>query len=283
MLHIEGLIKHYPGFCLEASLNVAPGSVTGLIGQNGAGKSTLFKAVLGLIRPDGGSLSLFGRDARSLTEEDRRRMGTVLADAGFSGYLSVRDVRTILRQFYPGFQEQSFKARCEASGITDEKKVKDLSTGMKAKLKVLSALSHGADFLLLDEPTAGLDVIAREEILDLLRDYMAEDDRRAILVSSHISSDLETLCDDFYMIHQGKMILHEETDRLLSDYAVLKVSGEEYASLDRSLLLKRKKESYGYMCLTDQRSYFLQNCPGLVVEKSGLDDLITLMAKGEAV
>ena len=283
MLHIENITKNYPGFHLQVSLDVAPGTVTGLIGQNGAGKSTLFKAILGLIHTDGGSVTLLGQNAQALGAESRQRIGTVLADAGFSGYLTVRDVRTILRQFYPGFDEADFRRRCESSGITDGKKVKDLSTGMKAKLKVLSALSHGADFLLLDEPTAGLDVIARDEILDLLRSYMEENDHRAILISSHISSDLETLCDDFYMIHQGSIVLHEDTDRLLNDYAVLKVSEAEFEALDKSCLLRKKKEHYGYSCLTNQRGFYRENCPGLVLEKSGLDEVITLMARGEEV
>lgn len=121
---------------------------------------------------------------------------------------------------------------------------------MKAKLNVLVAISHNTKLLILDEPTAGLDVIARDESLELLREFMEQDEERSILISSHISSDLETLCDDLYMIHEGKIILHEDTDILLSDYALIKVNQKQYDTLDKQYILRSKKESYGYHCLT---------------------------------
>ena len=151
---------------------------------------------------------------------------------------------------------------------------------MKAKLKVLSVLSHQAKLLILDEPTAGLDVIARDDILDMLREYMEADEERSILISSHISTDLETLCDDFYMIHNGKIILHEETDRLLSEYAILKVSEEAAEGLDKRWLLKVKKEAFGCSFLTDHRRFYLEKYPDITIEKSGIDELIHLMIKG---
>ncbi len=281
MLKIENVQKTYPGFQLDVSMEVKPGRITGLIGQNGAGKSTLFKAILQLIHTDGGRIELFGEAPRALTENDKRRIGTVLADSGFSGYLTVKDVRKIMKSFYPDFVEDEFQRRCLEAGLTDSKKVKELSTGMKAKLKVLAAISHRAELLILDEPTAGLDVIAREEVLDMLRGYLEEDECRAILISSHISTDLETLCDDFYMIHDGKIVLHEETDRLLSEYAILKVTADEYEAMDKQYLLRKKKEAYGYSLLTDQSGFYRENYPQAVIEKSGLDELILLMVKGE--
>ncbi|MBQ7371013.1 MAG: ABC transporter ATP-binding protein [Blautia sp.] len=283
MLNIQGLRKEYPGFTLDCSMQVLPGRITGLIGQNGAGKTTLFKAVLQLIRPDAGQITLLGKNISEITEEDKQRMGAVLADSGFSGYITVGDARKLLKQFYPLFDEAMFRKQCARFGLDDKKKLKELSTGMKAKLKILSALSHQAKLLILDEPTAGLDVLAREDVLALLREYMEEDDSRAILISSHISSDLETLCDDFYMIHDGKIVLHEDTDRLLGEYAILKVDKEAYAGLDKTYLIKMKEEPYGYSCLTDQREFYRENYPELVIEKSGLDELILLMIRGETI
>ena len=148
---------------------------------------------------------------------------------------------------------------------------------MKAKLKVLVALSHKAELLILDEPTVGLDVVARDEVLNMLREYMEENEESAILISSHISSDLESLCDDLYMIHDGKIILHEDTDVLLADYAVLKLSEEAYTKIDRQYLLKEKKETYGYRCLTNQKQFYLENYPDVVVENGRIDDLIVMM------
>lgn len=134
----------------------------------------------------------------------------------------------------------------------------------------------------MDEPTAGLDVVARGEILDMLRTYM-EDGTRSILISSHISSDLEGLCDDLYMIHGGKVILHEETDVLLNNYALLKVSEAQYRRLERKYLLRVKKESYGYNCLTRHGQFFLENYPDMVVETGSMDNVIMMLVKGEGV
>ena len=147
---------------------------------------------------------------------------------------------------------------------------------MKAKFKVLAALSHKAELLILDEPTVGLDVIARDEVLNMLREYMEENESSSILISSHISSDLESLCDDFYMIHAGKIILHEDTDVLLSDYAVLKVSEEEYEKLDQQYLIKIRKEAYGYRCLTNQKQFYMENYPDVVIENGKIDDLVVI-------
>ena len=129
----------------------------------------------------------------------------------------------------------------------------------------------------MDEPTVGLDVIARDEVLNLLREYMEENESSSILISSHISSDLESLCDDFYMIHAGKIILHEDTDVLLSDYAVLKVAEEEYEKLDQQYLIKIRKEAYGYRCLTNQKQFYMENYPDVVIENGKIDDLVVMM------
>lgn len=283
MLKIEHIQKHWPGFDLDCSMEVTRGRITGLIGANGAGKSTLFKIILGLVFADGGKITLFDKDYESLTNEDRTRIDAVLADSTFSGFITINDAKTILKSFYPAFNEQLFEQKCREFSLAPDKKIKELSTGMKAKFKVLCAVTRDADFLILDEPTSGLDVIARDEVLEMLRDYMEENDSRAILISSHISSDLETLCDDFYMVHEGKIILHEETDRLLSEYAILKTDLKTYETLDKTYLLKKKKEAFGYSCLTDRRGYYLENYPELVIEKSGIDELINLMVKGVSI
>lgn len=135
----------------------------------------------------------------------------------------------------------------------------------------------------IDEPTAGLDVIARDELLDLLRSFMEQDEERSILISSHISSDLESLCDDLYMIHDGKIVLHEDTDVLLSDYALLKVNAEQYETLEKQYILKVKKESFGYCCLTDQKQFYLDNYPQIVIENGTIDNVITMMIRGAAI
>lgn len=282
MLKIEGLKKNYRDFSLNCSLSVAPGRITGLIGQNGAGKSTTFKAALGLISTDGGSVTLLGKDLRSFTPKDKEDLGVVLSDSGFSGYLKIQDLIPILKSLYQRFDQSFFTEQAACFQLPMDKKIKDFSTGMKAKLKTLVAVSHSPKLLILDEPTAGLDVLARDELLELLRTYMEQDENRAILISSHISSDLETLCDDIYMIHDGQMILHEDTDVLLSDYALLKVDEQQFGQLDTRFLLRTRKESFGCRCLTNQKQYYIDNYPGLAVEKGSVDQIIMMMIRGQA-
>lgn len=283
MLKLSHVRKDYPGFALDCSFEVKSGQITGLIGPNGAGKTTIYKAVLGLIHTDGGYIELFGKDVADITPGDRRNIGVVLAESGFSGYLYANDVCRIMKSFYPEFDENFFRTECEQAGLAGKKKIKEFSTGMKVKLKLIAAMSHNAQFLILDEPTAGLDVIARDEILDMLRDYISKDERRSILISSHISSDLEGLCDDIYLIDKGRIVFHEDTDKILSDYALLKMSAEDFDSVEKNHLLKFRKESFGYACLTDSKAFYAENYPSMVVENGSIDELISMMIRGESI
>ena len=281
MLKIEHLQKHYDHFSLDCSLEIKEGCITGLIGQNGAGKSTTFKSLLGLISMDGGNISIFGKDIHDITDQDKEDIGVVLSDSGFSGYLTIQDILPILQNLYKRFDETLFLKQVHRFQLPLDKKIKDFSTGMKAKLKVLVACTHNARLLILDEPTAGLDVIARDELLEILREYMEADETRSILISSHISSDLESLCDDIYMIHEGKIIMHEETDVLLSDYALLKLDEDQFEKLDQQYILRFKKENYGYSALTNQKQFYIENYPSIVIEKSTIDEIITMMVRGK--
>lgn len=281
MLEIKYVKKDYRNFSLNCSLNVKKGRITGLVGQNGAGKSTAFKAALGLISFNGGSITVLGKDIKDFSPKDKEKIGVVLSDSGFSGFLTVNDVNSIMKNLYTEFDSESFTRKAEKYGLPLDKKIKEFSTGMKAKLKLLTAVSHNAKLLLLDEPTAGLDVVARDELLLMLREYMEQDEERAILISSHISSDLETICDDLYMIHEGTIIFHEDTDVLLSGYALIKADREQYEKLDKQYICCCKEEAYGYCCLTNQRQFYMENYPQLIIEKCTIDSMITMMLKGE--
>jgi len=278
-LEFNQVVKKYDGFQLDCTMTVEEGCVTGLIGRNGAGKSTAFKAALGLIRVDGGSVTLDGKDVATLGAKEKEKIGVVLSDSGFSSYLAIKDVICIMKGMYKNFRKEEFVERCKRFGLPMDKQIKDFSTGMKAKLKVLTAMSYGAKLLILDEPTAGLDVVARDEILDMLRDYM-ESGENSILISSHISSDLEGLCDDVYMIDNGKIVLHEETNVLLDEFGVLKVTGEQYEVLDKAYIMSKKKEAFGYALLTREKKFYQENYPEIAIEKAGIDQIITLLISG---
>ena len=283
MLKIKDLKKSYDLFQLDVSFEIPRGCITGLIGANGAGKSTIFKGILDLISIDGGTIEIFGKDYKTLSKKEKEKLGVVLAESGFSGFLTVQDVAKILENMYSQFDKAMFFDYCKRYQLPLKKQIKEFSTGMKAKLKILTAISHKAEFLLLDEPTTGLDVLAREDLLSMLREYMEENENRTILISSHISTDLEGLCDDLYMIDNGKVVLHEEIDTLLGQYGLLKISSEQYDTLDKNYLLRKKRESWGYACLTNQKQFYLENYPSYTMEKGSIDEVITIMIKVEKI
>ncbi len=192
MVKVENLVKKYGDFRLNISMEIPDGTVTGIVGKNRAGKSTIIKAILGLIRPDEGHVTINGKETSKLSGAEKARIGVALSDSGFSSYLYVEDVICILRKMYPTFDEEFFRSSCISQKLAFDKKIKDFSTGMRAKLRVLVAISHRAELLIMDEPTAGLDVEARNDILDLLRQYLSDNENRSILLTSHISSDLDS-------------------------------------------------------------------------------------------
>lgn len=281
MVSVQNLTKSFGDFSLNVTLEIPDGHITGLVGKNGAGKSTVIKSILGLIPPDSGSVKVFGKDALKLLPADKQQIGAALSDSGFSSYLTPADCGKILDKMYNEFDRQEFSALCRKYGLPDNKQIRKFSTGMKAKLRVLTALSHNAGLIIMDEPTAGMDVEARNEILDILRSYLEKREDSSVLITSHIASDLEGLCDDIYLIHNGKILLHEDTDVILSDYGVIKADEQTFQKLDMQAVLCFRKEAYGYRCLTDQKKFYLENYPGTVIESCGIDDLILLMTGGK--
>lgn len=281
MIVMENAVVTYPSFELNCSLQVNEGTITGIVGENGAGKTTLFKALLGLVPIASGSAKINGQDIAELSLADRESIGTVLAESFFNDIYTIKDVNRLLKSFYRKFDESYFLHKCADFHLPQDQKLKEFSTGMKAKLKTLAALSHGAQLLILDEPTSGLDVSARYEILDMLQDYLVAHPQCSILISSHISSDLEKLCDDIHYLKAGKVLLHEETDRLLDAYGVLKVDEEGLGQLDRDFLLYRKRTNYGYDLLTDQRLFYMENYPKVIVEKPTIDQIMLMIMDGD--
>jgi len=281
MIEIEHFVKEYKDFRLELSMDIPDNTVVGVIGKNGCGKSTTIKAILGLVKPASGSVRVFGKEASQLMPGDKEKIGVALSDSMFSGLLSLEDVIAVLRAMYRDFDEPFFREMCGKFGLPLNKQLKDFSTGMKAKAKVLAAITHKARLLILDEPTAGLDVEARTEIIRFLKEHV-KSRGCSILITSHISSDLEGLCDEFYLFSAGKVLLHETEDNIGKHYGTVQVPFEMFDRLDRSLISGYKKEMFGYACITNDKECFKKNHPEIPVKPASIDDFILLLGGDEA-
>ena len=279
MITFEQFVKEYGDFRLEISMDIPDGKVVGIIGKNGSGKSTTIKAILGLVKPTAGSVKVFGREARALTPRDKEQLGVALSDSMFSEVLSLEDVIAILRAMYREFDETFFRDMCAKFGLPLKKPLKEFSTGMKAKARVLTAIGHHARLLILDEPTAGLDVEARQEIIAFLKDY-AGSNACTILITSHISTDLEGLCGEFYLFSRGRIVLHETDENIGRNYGTVQIPFELFDRIDRGRIAGFRKETFGYACITNDKRYFEENHPELKVKSADIDDFILLLGGG---
>lgn len=228
-IEIKHLTKNYSGFSLEnLSLTLPSGCIMGLVGENGAGKSTTIRMILGLTRPDRGEITVFGQ---KMDQELKQRIGVVLDEPGYPNCMNARQIGNILAGIYRGWEKDTYAGYLEKLNIPKNKPFKDFSKGMKMKLCLAAALSHGAKLLILDEATSGLDPVVRDDILDILNDF-TRDEGNSVLISSHIVSDLEKICDYIAFLHRGKLILCREKDELLNEYAFVQGSREEIDALD---------------------------------------------------
>lgn len=282
ILKLKNVKKKYSNFELNCTLSLEVGKVTGLIGANGTGKTTTFKGILNLIHLDEGEIEIFDTPLNQLSRKQKENIGVVLSERTFSGYLNIRQIVSIMEKTYQQFKKDWFIKQCENYQLPLNKKIKDFSTGMRGKMKLLLAISYDPQLLILDEPTEGLDIVVRDEMINLLRSYMM-DERRSILISSHVSSDLENFCDDVYFIHDGKILHHEEMPVLLDEYGILKIREEEYNKIDKNHLLYRKRESFGYSCLTTKKQFYQENYPQFVVDKGSIDEMLLMIVKGEKI
>lgn len=210
----------------------------------------------------------------------KEEVGVVFSDSGFPGTMTPADVADVLAAFYPGFDRTYYQRLLQQMELPEKKAIQTFSSGMQVRMKLVAAIVHHPKLLILDEPTAGLDVLARRKIHELLQDFMDEGGKQ-IVISSHIASDLESLCDDFWMIHNGSIILHETVDALLHSYGILKLSEKEFAALDPTAAIAYLKDAGGYQVLVSDRQFYEENMPQAVMEKGSLDDLILILEEGE--
>jgi len=244
-IELNGLTKHYRDFTLDnVTLTLPCGCIMGLIGENGAGKSTTIKLLLGMLKSDGGSVRLLGQDQKKALPLAMEEIGVVLDEPGIASCLNAKQVGEIMRGIYTNWDDSVYSQYLQRLNLPTEKKYKEFSRGMKMKLGIAVALSHHPKLLVLDEATSGLDPVVREEVLDIFSEF-TRDEMHAVLLSSHIVSDLEKICDYIAFLHKGKLMLCEEKDRLLEQYGIVRCSVEELNALDSAAVIGKKQSAYG--------------------------------------
>ncbi|HBI84847.1 MAG TPA: ABC transporter [Ruminococcus sp.] len=251
-IEIKNLKKNFKDFSLQdLNLTLPQGCIMGLIGENGAGKSTTIRMMLGLARPDGGSIRLLGKENPQEDMAVKNDLGVVLDEVGLPHSATVRDVERIMRCSFKNWDSDVYWGYIKQFGLPEKKGFIKFSKGMKMKLGIAVALSHHAKLLILDEPTSGLDPLVRDEIIEILNDF-TRDESHSILISSHIVSDLEKICDYIAFLHKGKLMLCEEKDILLEQYGFLQTTAENLDSLDPAAIKGRKKLPYGAEAIVDR-------------------------------
>ena len=276
-IELKGLIKEYPGFRLGSlDLALPSGSIMGLVGENGAGKSTTIKLIMNAIKRDAGSVSVLGVDNHSRAFSGiKEDIGVVLDEAYYPEVLNSRDVGCVMAKTYRHWEPDTYENYLQRFGLPQDKAFRDYSRGMKMKLAIAVALSHQAKLLILDEATSGLDPMVRDEILDIFNEYTRQEDR-SILLSSHIVSDLEKICDYIAFLHKGQLLLCEEKDRLLEEYALVRLSRERLADLPENSVVGVESDPYGVRALV-RRDMVPHDLP---LEHTNLEDIILFLAKG---
>ncbi len=275
ILQLDHLTKHFPTFTLEdVSLTLPGGVILGLIGENGAGKTTLIKCLLGLLRPTAGKISLLGKTVPEALPE----VGYVPDECPFNGILKVGQVASILAGVYPTWDGALFDHYLEKFRLDRAQSVKELSRGMGMKLTIAAALAHRPRLLVLDEATSGLDPVVRDEILDEFQDFVTDDDH-GVLLSSHITSDLEKLCDYVGYLHQGKLAVFGQKDVLLEEYAKVSCSKAVLDTLEPGLLAGVRVGQYGCQALVAHRREFARKHPELPLDRATLEDIMIFTAK----
>lgn len=289
LLELENLGKRYKDFTLRGiNLSLEPGRVTGLVGSNGAGKTTIMKAALGIIAPDEGTVRLLGEEVRldsPTLDQLKQRVGVVFDTCAFPNECQVRDVGTMGKASFPTWDPALWRTLIERFGLTPKKKVSELSRGMGMKLTLAFALAHKPDVLLLDEATAGLDPLAREEVLGMLRDFMASEDR-GILMATHITTDLEKIADTIICIDAGQLVFEASRETITDEAGIARCRAAELEAVRESGMLAAgsaylMRGNYGTDLLVPDRFAFARAFPGITVDRATIEEYMTLRLRGE--
>jgi len=278
---IKALKKHYADFSLEIKdLTIPEGIIVGLIGENGAGKTTLIKAMLNIIKNDGGTINIFDQDYKQAEKAVKEDIGVVLDDMFFPELLSAKDIDITMKDVFQNWDSDLFYRYLKSFDILPAKKIKDLSKGMRKKLEIATALSHKPKLLILDEPTSGLDPVVRNEVLDIFLDFI-KDESHTILLSTHITSDLEHIADRIIFIDNGSIVMDKLRDELIDNYGILKCDLNDFDQINSEDIIRYKKNRYDVQVLVSDRNKMIQKYKDCVIDKITLEAFMVLMIKGE--
>lgn len=280
-IELQKVSKKYKDFELKnISFDVPEGCIIGLIGENGAGKTTTIKSILNITKAEG-VIKIFGKNSKENEKEIKENIGVVLDDSFLSEYLTTKQINSIMKDIYKTWNENKYINLLKQFDLPSNKLIKDFSCGMKMKLKIATAISHEPKILILDEPTSGLDPVVRNEILDIFRKYIQEDETRSILLSTHITTDLEHISDYIVFIEKGNMIFNLPTNELLENYGIIKCSQDDFLKLDKKDYIKYKKEKYQYEVLTSNKNNIRRKYNITTIDKPSIEDIMLFYVKGE--
>ncbi len=280
ILEVKNLNKKYDNFELKnVGFNLPKGMIMGFIGENGAGKTTTIKAILNIINNYSGKVKMFGLDNTKDEQKIKEDIGAVLDDMFFSEILTPKDIDKIMKGIYKNWDSVMFNNYLKEFSLPNNKVIKTFSRGMRKKLEIVTALSHHPKLLILDEPTSGLDPVARSEVIDIFQDFIQDDDC-SILLSSHITTDLERIADYITFINDGEIVLSKTCDELLEQYGIVKCGEKEFKKIDKKDYIKYKKNAHEYDVLIENKKEFKKKYNVQVIDKITLDDLMVLMIKG---
>lgn len=273
-VEVKELTKKFKGFTLDhVSFSLPAGCIMGLVGENGAGKSTTLKLLLNMIQKDSGRITILGKDEKNI---DKNELGVVFDECRFHESFTAKDINQVLKSIFQRWNEQQFFDYLNRFEVPSNKKLKEFSRGMKMKISIAAAVSHDAKLLLLDEPTSTLDPVVRDEMLDIFYDFIS-DEQHSIIISSHIVSDLEKVCDYIAFMHKGKMILCEEKDRLLQECRLAQMSEAEFSAIDKDEIIGSRKTPFGITAVIRKAAAAqIRN-----TQPINLEDLFVYMIRGE--
>lgn len=274
VIEVKNVTKDYGDFKLEnISFSVPEGSVCGFIGQNGAGKTTTIKLLLDVINTDAGEIFLFGQNIKVDSAKLREDIGVVFDEMGFHEFMTGKDINIMMKNIYKNWDEAEFFDYLKRFSLPVKKKCGAFSRGMRMKLQIAVALSHNAKLLIMDEPTSGLDPIVRNEMLQIFREYVVEDDH-TILLSSHITGDLERLADEVVFINAGKIVLAGNKDEILERHGILKCRKSQLEQINKPLIVNVQSGNFGVEALVNNRTACEKLYPDMVIEQASLEEIM---------